>query len=284
MSRFLLFILAISVLSCDTADHAGYTRLHDSVHYKRIALGDEKRIINDDSFVSMVVKVSSSNDSLMLEKRIKRVQFMPAEWPADIKKILATASEGEQVMVVGRIKELNASNWFSPVNIGTDTTLIKLHFTIQEVLEAEEVLQIRAEERLMADHEMKGRLDFQNALDSLGFDGDDLHEGIYYRSLSEGKGAKVKSGGTALIDYRTYLTNGRLIDDTFKEEPFEYHVGKPDQVLTGFAQAISLMNEGGKALFVLPYQSAYGEKGSSSGIVPPYAAIIYVAELRQVRN
>jgi len=277
-------LLTFFLLGCNSPDYEGFKRVHDSVHFQRITLGDDTRKVDEDSFVSLTIAVSSIDDSLMLEKRVKRVQFGSAEWPKDIKSLIATSNEGEELTIIGSVKDLQVKDWFSPVDVGMDNSLLKLNLFINEVAEASVLLQVRAEERLWSDFEMQGQLSFQNALDSLHFDESDLHEGIYFRSQSDGEGSSIKSGGTALIHYRTYLANGLLIDDTYKDEPFEYHVGKPDQVLKGFAQAIAMMKEGGKAQFLIPYKLAYGDKGSSSGIVPPFSAIIYEAELMKVLN
>ena len=283
-NAIILIAFTFCLISCETSAYEGFKRIHDSVHFKRVALGDDTRKVSDDSFISMTIAVSTLDDSLMLEKRVKRVQFASSSWPIDIKNVVSTSNEGEELTMIGKAGDLNVKEWFSPVDIGSDTSIVKLHVVISEVLEADVLLQLRADERLRADHEMRGQLDFQHALDSLGFDESDLREGIYFRSKLGGTGNSVKSGGTALVHYRTYLANGKLIDDTYKDEPFEYHVGKPDQVLKGFAQAISMMKVGGKSLFLVPYEFAYGIRGSSSGIVPPYSALIYEAELTEVLN
>jgi FKBP-type peptidyl-prolyl cis-trans isomerase len=39
------------------------------------------------------------------------------------------------------------------------------------------------------------------------------------------------------------------------------------------------MNEGAKAKFIIPSHLAYGEDGSSTGIIPPYTTVIYEIEL-----
>lgn len=285
MSRIIVVgVFCLFLLSCESTDYEGFKRVHDSVHFQRLSLGDDTRKVVDDAFVSLTVSVSSIKDSLMLEKRVKRVQYSGAKWPMDIKKLVASASEGEELILIGSVRDLGVKEWFSPVDVGSDTSVLKMRVTINEVIDANILLQLRADERLRADFEMKGQLEFQKALDSLNFKDKDLRDGIYFRSRQEGQGPSVMSGGIAKVHYRTYLANGKLIDDTYNDEPFEYHVGKPDQVLKGFAQAIAMMKEGGKSQFLIPHQLAYGESGSSSGIVPPYSAIIYEAELTKVLN
>jgi FKBP-type peptidyl-prolyl cis-trans isomerase len=59
----------------------------------------------------------------------------------------------------------------------------------------------------------------------------------------------------------------------------EFVFGEQGQVIKGFETAISLLNEGAQAKFIIPSQLAYGEKGSSTGIVPPYTTLVYEIEL-----
>jgi FKBP-type peptidyl-prolyl cis-trans isomerase len=51
------------------------------------------------------------------------------------------------------------------------------------------------------------------------------------------------------------------------------------QVIGGLEEAIGRMREGEKALIILPSELAWGEKGSSTGIIPPFTSVIYELEL-----
>ena len=43
--------------------------------------------------------------------------------------------------------------------------------------------------------------------------------------------------------------------------------------------AIGMMHEGEKALFIMPSELAFGENGSSTGIIPPFTSLIFEVEL-----
>ena len=72
-------------------------------------------------------------------------------------------------------------------------------------------------------------------------------------------------------------------DNTYgMEEPFVFNLGDPDQVIEGFETGLQLMRKRGKARFIIPSQLGFGDKGSSTGIVPPFATLVYEVELKNV--
>jgi len=231
----------------------------------------------------MEVKAFSTEGQPLAQKRVLRIDFGKALWPEVLKRLLLEAAEGDSLDVIGSVKELDANTWFQPIQMGSDSDLIALQVSVVEVLTAEEVLQSRAEERSANDRELIELATMKHAIDSLGFKDKDLQDGIFFRSIHPGSGLRALSGNEVIVRYKTWLADGQLIDDTFQGEALEYIVGKPDQVLPGFSKAMARMTEGAKALVVLPADQAYGSRGSSSGIVPPYAALIYEVELVKVK-
>ena len=62
-------------------------------------------------------------------------------------------------------------------------------------------------------------------------------------------------------------------------EPLVLKIGDPGQIIKGMDIGLRLMKEGGKAKIIIPSQLGFGDKGSSTGIVPPYTSLIYDVEL-----
>jgi FKBP-type peptidyl-prolyl cis-trans isomerase len=186
-------------------------------------------------------------------------------------------------LIRGRLDELGIRPWFSPLELGQDDQIYELAVSIKEVFTESELRQVRAEERLAEDNELEALHCMARAKDSLAFSDDDWHDGIYFRTIRKGSGARPQSGNLARVHYKTYLCDGRMVDDTYRAEVFEYPIGKPDQVLPGFAVAIARMRVGEHAIFLIPSDLAFGAKGSSSGLVPPHTALIYEATLLELR-
>lgn len=280
-----LYVIALMLflLGCETTDHEGFKRLRDSIHYKLLAVGEEGNTIDDSKYVSLTVILQDNEANELAVKHVDRVPFDRATWPSVVKEFLKGKGPGELMLIRGEPKALSVAAWFSPMPVDTLKPWYDLQIEVREVLDDAKLRQLRAEERLVKDRELLGLKLMERAIDSLRFEETEFVNGIYYRQLNSGSGPAPRSGSSVKVHYRAFRCNGQIIDDTYRSEPFEYPVGKPDQVIPGFAVAISQMREGAKALFLIPPDLAYGEKGSSSGIVPPFEAVIYEAHLLEVR-
>lgn len=108
--------------------------------------------------------------------------------------------------------------------------------------------------------------------------------GLYKITLIEGSGNKVSIGDTIIVHYEGRFLNGKFFDSTIKRnEPFGFVYGTEWQVIDGLEEAIGTMREGEKSMFILPSELAFGEEGSSTGIVPPYTSVIFEVELMEVK-
>lgn len=90
----------------------------------------------------------------------------------------------------------------------------------------------------------------------------------------------IQSGQVVSMHYRAnFLDDGRLFDDTHRGgTPLTFRLGDPGQVIKGLEIAAHVLPHGGKGRFIIPSVHAFGEKGSSSGIVPPYTPVLYTIE------
>ncbi|MCU0434890.1 MAG: FKBP-type peptidyl-prolyl cis-trans isomerase [Bacteroidia bacterium] len=106
-------------------------------------------------------------------------------------------------------------------------------------------------------------------------------KGIYYKELVPGTGAQVTPGTKVSVWYRGMLTNGLIFDTNLagpQRMPMEFIAGQ--QMITGFTECILRMKDGGKSLFIIPPELAYGEQ--QNGAIPPYSALVFVVELKIV--
>lgn len=107
--------------------------------------------------------------------------------------------------------------------------------------------------------------------------------GLYYLRLSPGNGKKVAKGDTLTVDYEGKFLNGKFFDSTIRRnESFQFVYGTEWQVVKGLEEGIGLMEEGEKALFILPSDLAFGTEGSSTGIIPPYTSLLFEVDLKKV--
>lgn len=275
----LLFISAI-FFGCDSSDFEGYKRLEKSVHYKRVALGDDVLIYGDGARMSISIRVKTKLDSLIALKRFQRVALTETELPKYFKDYLLTAHQGDSSLFIGLSNDFDLAGILGKAFENNDT--VKLELMVTEVLTNEQLRTKRAEERMLIDAELLEQQKLQVLLDSLDMDKDLFVDGIYYKTLQRGQGKRATPGSNIRVNYISTLVDGQIIDNTYEAKSLEYEVGRPDQVIDGFAIGISLMREGGQSLMIIPSNMAFGEKGSSSKIVPPFHTIIYQVKLEKV--
>lgn len=112
----------------------------------------------------------------------------------------------------------------------------------------------------------------------------DRGEVRYELDDSKGKGPLIRSGQLVTMHYTArFLDNGRVFDDTRKgRSAITWRLGDPGQVMKGLEVAAHLMRAGDKGSFVFPSEYAFGPRGSSSGIVPPWTPVLYEVEVMAV--
>jgi hypothetical protein len=112
-----------------------------------------------------------------------------------------------------------------------------------------------------------------------------LPSGMYYLNLEPGSGKKVEPGDTVIVNYEGRFLNGKFFDSTVKRnEPFQFVYGTEWQVIEGLEKAIGIMHEGEKSLFILPSELAFGNRGSSSDLIPPFTSLIFEVEILKVSS
>lgn len=96
--------------------------------------------------------------------------------------------------------------------------------------------------------------------------------GIYYIETLKGSGPDAEGGDRVEVKYKGAFLDGEVFDSgTF---PFTLGIG---QVIPGWDEGINYMNEGGKAILIIPSSMAYGPSGRGS--IPGYSTLIFEVEL-----
>ncbi|WP_417855884.1 FKBP-type peptidyl-prolyl cis-trans isomerase [Acinetobacter equi] len=104
--------------------------------------------------------------------------------------------------------------------------------------------------------------------------------GLQYTVTKEGTGKTPKANSTVKVHYIGKLVDGTVFDSSIERgEPIEFPL---DQVISGWTEGLQLMQEGGKATFVIPAELAYGKQGIL-GSIPPNSPLIFDVELLQVK-
>jgi len=103
-----------------------------------------------------------------------------------------------------------------------------------------------------------------------------LSSGLQYEVLTAGDGTKPTSSDKVTVHYEGTLIDGKVFDSSYSRgNPATFGV---TQVIQGWVEGLQLMPVGAKWKLYIPYDLAYGERGSPPTI-PPYSALIFTVEL-----
>jgi len=104
--------------------------------------------------------------------------------------------------------------------------------------------------------------------------------GLQYEVITTGEGAKPSAESTVSVHYHGTFANGDVFDSSVERgQPAEFPV---NGVIAGWTEALQLMTEGSKWKLTVPYDLAYGERGSQ-GAIPPYATLVFDVELLSIK-
>jgi FKBP-type peptidyl-prolyl cis-trans isomerase FklB len=109
----------------------------------------------------------------------------------------------------------------------------------------------------------------------------ELPNGLQYKVLKAGTGAKPAATDTVEVNYRGTLIDGTEFDSSYKRgQPATFPV---NGVIKGWTQALQMMNEGSKWQLFIPADLAYGSRGAG-GVIGPNATLVFEVELLKVKK
>ena len=101
--------------------------------------------------------------------------------------------------------------------------------------------------------------------------------GLKYVTVVEGTGASPKETDVVTVHYTGRLLDGTVFDSSVERgEPTSFPL---QMVIKGWTEGLQLMKVGGKTVFYIPSNLAYGEQGTPGGPIGPNAELIFEVEL-----
>lgn len=103
-----------------------------------------------------------------------------------------------------------------------------------------------------------------------------LPSGLQYKVLVKGNGEVPLEDQKVQVNYEGRLIDGTVFDASARhgDKPSEF---KPNQVIKGWTEALTMMPVGSKWQLFIPYYLAYGNR--SAGEIKPYSTLVFDVEL-----
>ena len=102
--------------------------------------------------------------------------------------------------------------------------------------------------------------------------------GLQYKVVKAGNGASPKATDLVKVHYHGTLIDGTVFDSSVdRGSPTSFAL---NQVIKGWTEGLQTMKQGGKTIFYIPPQIAYGER--KVGSIPENSTLIFEVELLKV--
>jgi FKBP-type peptidyl-prolyl cis-trans isomerase len=272
LKRLTLIISSLLFFIACQDEIDGYKTIHDGVHIKLISFEDEVQPYPTGNYIKASFEVSDSEGIKF--RNYKYIPFMPTNKKFD--KIFTHFNKGDSLEVLVSSKVFNDNDFgFIANNFNSDS--IKVNIKVHDFLTQEEYSQYLndKDDELVEQQLLKQYLLTEKDVQKVG--------DIYYSKIKETTNKNIERGDVINIKYVGSFINGVVFDTTFSEESFEFTYGTPNQVIEGFEKVLKVLKNGEKAKIIIPSQFAFGDKGSSTGIVPPSSTVIYNIEIINIK-
>lgn len=282
---YIYLCLIIFLASCSYfSKYPGYSKTWSGIYYKLLAIGDDKNTAKIGDYVTIEISYATIKDSTFFNGR-RKFQVTKPEFEGSIDECFVLLSKGDKAEFI-----INAGNFFTRTLQNNLPSFLDANSNMKVTIKMEDIQN-------EADYENQKKA-FMKWIEDFGdYEKEILAQymrneklairptesGLYFLKLKYGNGRKVAKGDTITVDYEGRFLDGKFFDSTIKrKEAFQFVFGTEWQVVKGLEEAIGLMEEGEKALVILPSELAFGQTGSSTGIIPPFTSLVFEVDLKKI--
>ncbi|MGZ3865441.1 MAG: FKBP-type peptidyl-prolyl cis-trans isomerase [Bacteroidia bacterium] len=280
--------IVLLLVSCKSTPetHNGYSKEKD-VYFKLITIGDGK--IKPDSSQTLWIDISCKTlkDSVFWDSKHNSAQkFFVTQKSFPFYDHLFQYSVGDSLQYLVPTKEFY-SNFFGVKKVAVFSekdTCVKIAVKILQVLGEDELsrlkdsLFISGQQRKQEEFAQVKNYITTNFKKPISITSDAFMEITKITTLDS-----IKPGKRVKLSYKGAYLDGKVVDFTPDNRPFEFVMGHEDQILEGLRIALCRLKKGEKAKIILPSRLAFGSSGSSNGSIAPYSPLLYEVEVLDVK-
>jgi len=108
------------------------------------------------------------------------------------------------------------------------------------------------------------------------------NDGLFYSIDKPGNGPSPKAGDYVKLNFKGRLLNGKVFDQSEKEDPFVFQLGRY-QVIRGLDLGLGLFKVGSKGTLYVPPKLGYGKTGAGN-VIPPNSPLAFDIELLEIMD
>ncbi|HJZ39377.1 MAG TPA: FKBP-type peptidyl-prolyl cis-trans isomerase [Bacteroidales bacterium] len=288
-SNFLFFIAVIILFlsSCERfCKYPGYRKAEHGIYYQLHKIGEDTLKAGPGDYITVNLTYGTMGDSTFF-KATRKLQVHEPAFKGAVDECFMMLSEEESATFIisagdffGRTLQTRLPG-FLDTGSSMKITVEMLEIQTREEFEREKEAFLSWTEDL-GDYE---KVILEQFIREEKMQVSPLPSGVFYLNLRPGSGKMVETGDTVTVNYEGRFLNGRFFDSTVKRnQPFQFVYGTEWQVIKGLEDAIGLMREGEKSLFIMPSDQGFGNRGSSTGVIPPFTSLIFEVEILKVSS
>ena len=285
MKKYIVILLFISVFSCSKdSPYPGFKKGKQGIYYQLHKIGESSQKAKYGDYITADIVYKTMEDSVFFTGR-RKLQLLKLDAKGSIEECFKMLTIDDSATFI-----ISADEFF---NKTLETSLPEFIPPLSKMKVSLNVIEIQTQAEYKNEKEA-----FLNWIEDFGeYEKVILRQylqeeklnvkpsgtGLYYLIVKEGTGKNIAIGDTITINYEGKFLNGKFFDSTIRRnQPFQFVYGTEWQVVEGLEEAIGMMREGEKSLFILPSDLAFGTEGSSTGIIPPFTSLIFEVEVLAV--
>ena len=282
----ILLFIPLFLYSCfnPKSEYPGFKRTKEGLYYQLHKIGEDTEKAKAGDYITADITYLTMGDSVFFNGR-RKLQISEPDFKGSIDNCFMMLAEKESATFI-----ISASDFFHKTLQSDLPSFLNEGDNMKVTLD---IIDIQTEEEYQNEkeaflHWIEDFGDYEKVILSQYLENEKLDvkpekNGLYRIVLKEGYGKTIEVGDTLTINYEGKFLDGKFFDSTIKRnQPFQFVYGTEWQVIRGLEEALSLMKEGEKSLFIVPSELAFGEEGSSTGIIPPYTSLIFEVEVIKV--
>jgi FKBP-type peptidyl-prolyl cis-trans isomerase len=263
-----LFAAIITLYACssESGKFPGYSEAGEEVYWKLIEPGEADKQPGENDYIEVRMR-NSFNGTVFFDSELQSARGTVL-MPFAGNKHLSMLHEGDSATILLPGGDLRLPGM-------PDTGMIQMNIRLVSILnEAEYNKRITqtdtdADEQILIARYLS-RYKITTKPDSTG---------MVFIPLNAGSGRSAAGAKTVTLRYTGSFLNGRVFDKNASgEKGVAFSWGSEGQLIPGLTRALRGMKTGGKAKIVLPSALAFGNGGSSTGLIPPHTPVVYELE------
>jgi FKBP-type peptidyl-prolyl cis-trans isomerase FkpA len=281
-----IVLLLLSNCGNNSSIYPGFSVTKSNIHYKLITIGESDVKAQASNYVTVVVAYRTPSDSIFFHG-IRTFQLTAPLFQGSIDDCFNMLAKGDSATFYisaddffTKTIETNIPKFFNANDfLRVDILMVDILSEKQYKLEQEAFLHWIED---FGDYE---KVILKQYIEEQTLDFEPTESGIYYIPIKQGTGNKIQLGDTITVHFEGRFFNGKFFDSTHKRnEAFQFVYGQKWQVIPGLEEAIGMMYPQEKALFIIPSHLAFGQGGSSTGIVPAFTSVVFEVEIVEVKK